>query len=113
MKTNKHKEALILKLKQHSQSEKSNFWQRIASELEKPTRETREVNLDKLNKCTKENEIVLVPGKILGTGKLEHNVTVASFSQSESAKEKLKNNLTTIEDLLKKDPKGKKIRIIG
>jgi len=113
MKTNPHKEKLIQELKEHSTKEKSNFWKRIAQELERPTRATREVNLEKLDKHTKENEVVIVPGKILGNGELTHKITVASFSITESAKDKLKNNLTTIHDLLKKDPKGKNIRIIG
>ena len=113
MKTNPHKEKLIKELKEHSTKENSNFWKRIAQELERPTRNTREVNLEKLDKHTKENEMVLVPGKILGNGELNHKITVASFSITESAKEKLKSNLTTIHDLLKKDPKGKKIKIIG
>lgn len=113
MKTNPHKEKLIKELKEHSTKEKSNFWKRIAQELERPTRNMREVNLEKLDKHTKENEIVMVPGKILGIGELTHKITVASFSATESAKEKLKTNLITIQELLKKDPKGKNIRIIG
>jgi large subunit ribosomal protein L18e len=113
MKSNPNKESLIKELKVHSTKEKSNFWKRIAKELEKSTRRTRVVNLEKLNIHTKENEMVLVPGKLLGTGNLDHKLTVASFSATESAKEKLKSNLISIHDLIKKDPNGKNIRIIG
>jgi large subunit ribosomal protein L18e len=113
MKTNPHKEKLIEKLKEHSNKESSNFWKRISKELQKSTRRTREVNLNKLNKYTKENEVIMVPGKILGTGNLDHKLTIASFSITESAKDKLKGNLISIQELIKKDPKGKNIRIIG
>ncbi len=113
MKTNSHRENLIQELKEHSTKENSSFWKRISKELQKPTRSIREVNLEKLNKYTKDNEIVLVPGKILGSGKLDHKITVASFSITESAKEKLEGNLTSIHELIKKDPKGKNIKIIG
>ncbi len=113
MKTNPHKEKIIEELKAHSTKENSNFWKRISKELQKPTRRTREVNIDKLNSYTKENEIVIVPGKILGNGELKHKITVASFSITETAKEKLKGNLTSIHELIKKDPKGKNIRIMG
>jgi large subunit ribosomal protein L18e len=113
MKSNPNKEKLIEELKIHSNKEKSNFWRRIAKELEKPTRRTRQVNLEKLNNHTKENELVMVPGKLLGTGDLKHKLTIASFSATETAKEKLKSNLISIHDLIKKDPKGKNIRIIG
>jgi len=113
MKTDTNKERLIEELKAHSFKEKSGLWKRIAEELEKSTRKTRQINLEKLNRYTKENELVIVPGKILGTGILDHKITVASFSATESAKEKLKNNLISIQELIKKDPKGKNIRIIG
>ena len=69
--------------------------------------------MDRLNKYTKDNEIILVPGKVLGTGNLNHKLTIAAFSYSETAKEKLKGNIVSIDELLKKDPKGKNIRIIG
>ena len=113
MKSNINKEKLIEELKIHSNKEKSNFWKRIAKELEKPTRRSRQVNLEKLNDHTKENELVIIPGKLLGTGDLKHKLTIASFSATETAKEKLKSNLVSIHDLIKKDPKGKNIRIIG
>ena len=113
MKTNQIKEKLIEELKTHSTKEKSNFWKRIAKELQRSTRKTREVNLDKLDNHTKENETIIVPGKILGKGELTHKITVAAFSSTETAKGKLKNNLISIHDLIKKDPKGKNTRIIG
>ena len=113
MKTNPHKQKLIEDLKKHSTNQKSNFWKRIAMELEKSTRKTREVNLEKLNKFTKKDEIIFVPGKVLGIGKLNHDIKIAAFQFSETAKEKLASNIISIEDLLKKDPKGKNIRIIG
>jgi large subunit ribosomal protein L18e len=112
-KTNQITLKLIEELKKHSTSQKSKFWKRIVKELQKPTRQMREVNLAKLNKYTKENETVFVPGKVLGIGDLDHRITVAAFNFSESAKNKLKNNIISIQDLLKKDPKGKNIRIMG
>jgi len=113
MKSNINKTTLIEELKIHSNKEKSNFWKRIAKELERPTRNSRQVNLEKLNAHTKENELAIVPGKLLGAGNLDHKLTVAAFSATESAKEKLKSSLVSIHDLIKKDPKGKNIRIIG
>jgi large subunit ribosomal protein L18e len=74
------------------------------------------VNLYKLNKYTKENETIIVPGKLLGTGEVDHKVTVAALSFSESAKEKLEKNKSTvysIHELMKNNPKGKNVRIIG
>ena len=45
-------------------------------------------------------------------GELKKNVKVAAYQFSEKAKEKLKDCMS-IEDLMKKNPEGKKVRIIG
>lgn len=112
-KTNPSTLKLIEELKKHSTNEKSSFWKRIVKELQKSTRKVREVNLDKLNNVTRKDEMVFVPGKVLGKGDLNHKLTIAAFSFTESAREKLKGNIISVYDLMKKDPKGKKIRIIG
>ncbi|MBT3395394.1 50S ribosomal protein L18e [archaeon] len=109
--TNEQLKNLILDLKVHSHKEKSPFWKVIAKELEKPTRRKRTVNISKLNKVTKKGETIVVPGKVLGNGELNHELTIAAFHFSETAKNKLKNTLT-IRELLKKDQKGKNTRII-
>ena len=112
-KTNPEKIKLIDELNIHSSKEGSKFWKRISNELQKSTRRTREVSIAKLNKYTKQNEIILVPGKVLSDGELTHKITIAAFSFSTVAKNKLKDHIISIHELLKKDPKGKKIRIIG
>ena len=48
------------------------------------------VNLWKINKYTKKGEAVIVQGKVLGEGLLEHPVSIAAESFSESAKKKIK-----------------------
>ena len=110
--TNEYTRNLIQELKKHSSSQKTNFWKSIASNLEKSTRQRRKVNLSKINKLTKENEIIIVPGKVLGSGNLTKKVTVAAFQFSDTAKDKIKDHLT-IPQLLEKSPTGKGVRIIG
>ena len=109
--TNKHLENLILELKVHASKENAPFWKAIAKELEKPVRRKRQVNISKLDSLTKDGENIVVPGKVLGAGELNHKLNLAAFQFSESAKEKLKTTLT-IKELLKKDPKGKNTRMI-
>ena len=110
--TNPNLAHLIHDLRMLSNKEKVNIWKTIANELEKPTRRRRSVNLSKINRYSKDNETIIVPGKILGTGTLTKNVTIAAFQFSESSKSKIKNHLS-IQELMKKNPKGKDIRIIG
>jgi large subunit ribosomal protein L18e len=116
MKTDINLQELIDELKKTAAEKKVNLWKRIATDLEKSTRMRREVNLYKLNKYTKENDIVIVPGKVLGTGEINHKLTVAALSYSESALAKLNSNKSTvysIADLIKANPQGKKVRILG
>jgi large subunit ribosomal protein L18e len=91
-------------------------WRAIADDLSKPTRSRAIVNLAKLNRATKQGDIIVVPGKVLGDGELDHTLTVAALAFSESAHTKLKASKATtitIQDLLKKDPKGKTVRIFA
>ena len=114
--TNVQLQKLIVELKETAAKENVPLWSRIAYDLEKPSRQRRVVNLSRINRFTKEDEIVIVPGKVLATGELDHKVTVSAFMFSDEAAEKIKKakaDVLTISELLKKNPKGKKVRIIG
>ena len=111
-KTNQVLLDLVVELKKTATKNKVKIWKAVADELLKPTRRMREVNIDKINRVTKDKDTIVVPGKVLGTGDLDHNVTVAAFNFSQSAKTKL-GNILSIEELLKKNPKGTGVRIIG
>ena len=112
---NPAKQELIVELKKLAITEKVKLWKRIASELERPTRNMRVVNISKLDKVTKEGELIIVPGKVLSSGELSHKLDVAAFSFSETAKEKISKNgkVMALPELMKKNPKAKGIRIIG
>jgi large subunit ribosomal protein L18e len=91
------------------------FWQRVADDLEKSSRRRIAVNLSRIARASKEGETVVIPGKVLGSGELAHKVRVVAFSFSSSAQKKLKEakcESMSIEEFLKKDPKGSG-RIIG
>ena len=113
--TNINMKNLIGALKQKASEEKVKIWKAVAEDLEKPTRIRRVVNISKLNKVTASDEIVIVPGKVLGSGEIDHKLTVAAFTFSEQAKDKINKNgsAITITKLLEQNPKGKKVRIIG
>ena len=105
---------LIGELKKLSIEQQVKVWKVIATELERSTRQKREVNVYKLDKFAREGETVIVPGKVLGSGALSKKLTVAALSFSDSAKEKIitnKGEALSIEDIMKKNPKS--IRIMG
>lgn len=100
---------LIIMLKK----QKKPIWLAVANLLSSPKRKGIVVNIAKIEKLTKANDTVIVPGKILAQGNLLHNVTIAAFSVSHAAREKLKNaKLLTIEQLLKINPEGRDVKII-
>ena len=114
--TNERTKELIAALHKLGNERDVRLWKQIAFELEKSTRLRREVNLLTINKHTKENEVVLVPGKILGNGELTHKVTVAAFNASQSALEKIKQSggkFIMIDEIMRTNPEGAGIRIIG
>ena len=107
---------LIGELKKRSNEQEINLWRRIALDLEKPTRQRRAVNLSRINRHTKENEVVVVPGKVLGSGDLNHKLTISAYQFSEQAKDKLEKSgaqIVSLLELSKEKPDGKNIRIIG
>ncbi len=80
---------LIMELKKRSREQNANIWRRVANDLEKSTRQRRIVNLSSISRYTKANEIVVVPGKVLGAGDLQHKITISAFQFSNGAKEKI------------------------
>ncbi len=115
-KTDESLALLICELKKKSIESKQRIWKRIALDLERPTRQRRVVNLSRLNRFTKDGETVIVPGKVLSSGELDHKITIAAWKFSDSAEEKIaKQNAKalTIQEFMKSDIKGKKIRIMG
>jgi len=93
------------------------LWKRVAKDLEKSTRSRRKVNLYRIDKHTRDNEIALVPGKVLSVGELTKKITVSAYDFSESAREKINKigKAISIRKLMEDNPnpKGKRIRIIG
>ena len=105
--TNPETRKLIVELKKT----KSPSWLSVAEKLERPRRKNKAVNVWKLNKFTKEGDTVVVPGKVLSFGEIDHKITVAALCFSEKAKEKIKNTMT-IKELMQKNKKGSKIMIL-
>ena len=114
--TNEQLNALIADLKREGAVQDAPVWKTVAEELSAPSRQRREVNLSRLNRFTKANEIIIVPGKVLGAGAIDHPVIVAAFAFSTKAKERIEDNkgkTMSISQLLKQNPKGTGVRLVG
>lgn len=114
-KTNPKLIELINNLKQKSYTEDVNIWKDIAKRLQRPNRRHAEVNISKINRYSSPDETIIVPGKILGSGQLDHNVNVVALGFSKRAEEKIGaagGRCLNITEILDENPKGNKVRII-
>lgn len=90
--TNLYKRKLIRNLEKLSKSTGQSIWKRVAEELAKPRRRRIATNLSKINRHSADGEIIVVPGKVLGAGKLLKKVTIIAESFSVNALEKIKES---------------------
>ena len=103
-------------LRKAFKNKRAPIWKYLENELQNSRSRTSEVNIGKLANVTKEGETIVVPGKILGSGRIDHKLTVCAFSISQKATKKLNDSggeIVTIADLTKSYPEGKGVRIIG
>ncbi len=114
MSTNIYLRRLIHTLKKYSREFKAPIWRDVAEYLSRPTRKRVEVNLSRINRYAKDGDVVVVPGKVLGSGTLSRKVTVAAWRFSRSAYEKIRKvgEAITIEELLRRNPSGSNVKII-
>lgn len=94
----------------------SRFWKRILKDIKKPSRQRRSVNVYKIEMFANDGETIVIPGKVLSMGELSKKVNVAALNFSEEARLKItkaKGRVLSIEELLKENPQGKKVRILG
>jgi large subunit ribosomal protein L18e len=94
---------------------KRSFWKNVSAFLLKSRSSRATVNLGKIDKYTEANDTVLVPGKVLSSGELTHPITLAAFSFSKKAfkkVEKVGGTFIFIEELMKRNPTGSKIKLL-
>ena len=107
---------LIKDLKKQSNEKDVGIWKDIALRLEKSSKNWPVVNLDRIDAYIKDKEIALIPGKVLSSGNLTKKITIAAWSFSDKSYEKIRKaggNTISINELMKNNPKGENIRILG
>ncbi len=103
-------------LKKASIKNDAPIWAKLAEYAQKPSIARRDINLNRIGQLTKENDTVVFPGKVLGTGKVPHKITLYSFSISNSAADKIRDNggkLVSYSDLIEQNPTGKGVVLLG
>jgi len=113
-KTNPRLRSLIADLKSTARESGTDVWAAVADRLEKPRRTHAEVNLGRIERYANEAETVVVPGKVLGSGRLHKDVTVAAVDFSSTAETKIEQvgETATLEQVLEDNPQGSNVRVI-
>ena len=73
------------------------------------------VNIKKINDHSEENNVIVVPGKVLGMGNMSHKITLCSFSISNTAAKKIIESggqIIKFNELIDKHPSGNNVKII-
>lgn len=103
-------------LKKASTKNDAPIWSKLAEMALKPSSVRRTVNINKINELTKDNDVVVVPGKVLGTGIISHKITLSSFTISNSAATKILESggkILNFENMIEQFPTGKGVIMLG
>ncbi len=107
---------MVKTLRGASKKNNAPIWEKLAELALKPTRAKRTINLGQLDKFVADNDVVIVPGKVLGTGSLSHKISICSFSISTTGAKKITESggkILDISQIIKNHPTGKGVKIIG
>lgn len=102
-------------LKSAANKNNAPIWRYVAELIDRPRRLRVEVNLSKINRYTQSGDVVIVPGKVLGAGSMDHPVTVAALGFSRQAVEKIRaagGKVVHILQLIEENPRGSRVKII-
>lgn len=108
--------SIVWTLRKAFKKNKTSIWRTLEHEISKARSIRREVNISRLSSVTKSDEVIVVPGKVLGSGEMDHKVTVCAFSISDMAAKKITDvggKVITINELIDRYPDGRGVRIIG
>jgi large subunit ribosomal protein L18e len=113
-KTNPRLSSLIADLKSAARNSGGAVWGDVAERLQKPRRTHAEVNLGRIERYAQEDETVVVPGKVLGSGVLQKDVTVAAVDFSGTAETKIDQvgEAVSLEQAIENNPEGSHVRVI-
>ncbi|KXA91469.1 50S ribosomal protein L18e [candidate division MSBL1 archaeon SCGC-AAA259A05] len=106
---------LIRRLRKKNKESEGDIWGELADRLNRSNRSRAEVNIGQLNRYTGKGDSVVVPGKVLGSGRLDHPLSVTAFNFSNQAKKRIEvaeGETLSIEGLLDRNPEGENILLM-
>lgn len=86
-----------------------------AKHLAMPVKKWAELNLDQIDRATKEGDSVFIPGKVLSSGDINKKIKIVAWKASSSALEKMKAakvDFVSVSEEIKKNPELKNLRLL-
>ncbi|MFQ6012610.1 MAG: 50S ribosomal protein L18e [Thermoplasmata archaeon] len=108
--------ALIRDLQTAAREHEAPIWRDVARRLARPRRLWAEVNLSRLQRHAADGEVLVVPGKLLGTGRLTKALRISALQASEAARAKVEaagGQVLDLRELVEENPRGSGVRIMG
>lgn len=90
------------------------IWNDVAQNLGRVNRKRPEVNVSDIERVAEDGDTVVVPGKVLGSGRLTKEVNVAAFKASSGARQKIEEDgeFMFIRDLVDENPEGSNVKVV-
>ncbi|MDG7011801.1 MAG: 50S ribosomal protein L18e [Nitrososphaerota archaeon] len=105
----------VVMLEKTGRKQKARIWSDASKLLSAPAGTRVEVNLGRISNVAGDAGAVFVPGKVLGTGAAGKKLVVGAFSFSASARSKIEATggaALSVEDFLKRYPKGSGVKLV-
>ena len=103
-------------LKKASKANGAPIWARLAEYALKPSVARRVINVNRIGQLTKDGDVVVFPGKVLGTGGIAHGITLFAFSISNTAAGKITGaggRIVSQKDMVERVPTGRGVVLLG
>ncbi len=103
-------------LEKQSRKSKQKIWGNVSERILSSGKNRASVNVAEISRNSKDGTKVIVPGKVLGAGSIDHKVTVAAFSFSHGARAKIVaagGECCGIAEFMKETSKVSDVLIIG
>lgn len=102
-------------LERAGKKQKVQIWSVASEMLSNPAKTRVAVNLGRISRVADDGQAIFVPGKVLGTGIMGKKLVVGAYAFSAGARSKIEasgGSALSVEEFLKKYPKGSGVRLV-
>lgn len=114
--TDEHRIRMARYMKKASLQHEAPIWRKVSEYALKPSSARRTINVNAIDSRTRESDVVVFPGKVLGTGTISHGISLFCFGISESAASKIQQAGGRILDhtgVVSERPTGREVVLLG